>query len=83
MARSHHRKKHKQHLQQFQHNREIEVVSKKGKAKWIVTVVGAFFGFAIGNFATEGALGWMIIGLLAGAGLGYLIGTSLDKPVKK
>lgn len=83
MARSHHRKKHKQHLQQFQHSREIEVISKKGRSKWIVTVVGAFFGFAIGNFATDGALGWMIIGLAVGAAIGYFIGIGLDKPVKK
>jgi VIT1/CCC1 family predicted Fe2+/Mn2+ transporter len=80
MARSHHRKKHKSHLQQFRHSHDTSVSSPKarGKATSIFTIVGAALGFAIGYFATQGTMLWLVVGLLAGGVAGYLIGRRID-----
>ena len=83
MARSHHRKKHKEHLRQFQHSQETNFIPKKGKAKWIITIVGSFFGLAISYFAAGGAPLFLAVGLIAGTAAGYFIGRNLDKPVEK
>jgi F0F1-type ATP synthase assembly protein I len=80
MARSHHRKKHKEHVRQFRQSHDTSVSSPKlkGKAVSIFTVVGALTGFAIGWFATQGSILWLIVGLLAGGAAGYLIGRKID-----
>jgi hypothetical protein len=50
MARSHHRKKHKEHLKHF-HNRQEAVsgISKKGKSTWVIAVLGGAIGYFIGQ----------------------------------
>lgn len=80
MARSHHRKKHKAHVQQFRHSHDTSVSSQKakGKAISVFTIVGAVLGFAIGYFATQGTMLWLVVGLLAGGGAGYLLGRRID-----
>ncbi len=82
MARSHHRKKHKQHLQQFRQSHDTNVskaVSKaKASATWIFTIAGVVLGFAVSYFATSGSLLWMAVGSLAGATTGYFIGKKID-----
>lgn len=82
MARSHHRKKHKQHLQQFRQSHDTNVskaVSKaKASATWIFTIAGVVLGFAVSYFATSGSLLWMAVGSLAGAATGYFIGKKID-----
>jgi F0F1-type ATP synthase assembly protein I len=80
MARSHHRKKHKEHVRQFRNTHDTSVSSPKlkGKAVSIFTVAGALTGFAIGYFATQGSILWLIVGLLAGGAAGYLIGRKID-----
>ena len=82
MARSHHRKKHKQHLQQFKqsHDSSVSASAAKNTAKavWVFGIAGVIVGFAIGYFATSGSLLWMAAGLVAGGGIGYLIGRKID-----
>ena len=80
MARSHHRKKHKQHLQQFKHSQETVADKPKGKssATWVFGIAGAILGFAVSYFASSGALLWLAAGLIAGSTAGYLIGRRID-----
>jgi outer membrane lipoprotein SlyB len=79
MARSHHRKKHKEHLRQFKHSHDTAGSAPKGKAGNIFPIVGAVLGFAISFFASNGSMIIMAIGLIAGAVIGWLIGKNLDK----
>ncbi|HNR17886.1 MAG TPA: hypothetical protein PKG90_14555 [Chitinophagaceae bacterium] len=80
MARSHHRKKHKEHVRQFRHSHDMaESPATKGKAANIIMIVGALAGFAIGYFASEGVILWMTVGLLAGAVGGYFVGKRVDE----
>ena len=80
MARSHHRKKHKSHVQQFRHSHDTNVTSVKSRAGAIsvFTISGALLGLAIGYFVTEGTMLWLVVGLLAGGALGYIIGSRID-----
>ena len=79
MARSHHRKKHKQHLQQFKHSQVTTADTPKSKssATWVFGIAGAILGFAVSYFAS-GALLWVAAGLIAGTAAGYLIGRRID-----
>lgn len=79
MARSHHRKKHKQHLQQFKHSQETvaDTPRSKSSATWVFGIAGAILGFAVSYFAS-GAIVWVIVGLAAGTAAGYLIGRKID-----
>ncbi|MBL7762048.1 MAG: hypothetical protein JNL23_01355 [Chitinophagaceae bacterium] len=80
MARSHHRKKHKEHLRQFKHTHEKSTSSTaKGKAVWVFTIGGAIVGLMITYFAAKGNIPWTLAGLLAGAILGFIAGKKLDK----
>ncbi len=83
MARSHHRKKHKQHLQQFKHSQDIAADTRKSKssATWVFGIAGAILGFAVSYFAS-GALIWVAAGLIAGCMAGYLIGRKIDSDKK-
>ena len=79
MARSHHRKKHKSHLQHFKHSQEM---SKSTKVKTKASGVFAFGGIALGlliGFFAGGSFIWMGVGLIVGGLLGYLIGSRIDK----
>jgi len=79
MARSHHRKKHKAHLQQFKHSNETNAVKTgKGRSVGLFTIIGAALGFAVSYFATQAATIWMVAGIAAGAVLGYYIGRKVD-----
>ena len=80
MARSHHRKKHKEHLRQYQHNQEgASSKTKKNKISGTIAIVGAILGVAVGYFATDGNLTWVALGAVAGGIAGFLIGRYLDK----
>ena len=82
MARSHHRKKHKGHVQQYKnsHNTNTSSAIKRGKAKatTLFAILGAVLGLAIAAFASKGIV-WMLVGLVAGAGAGYLLGMRADR----
>jgi 4-hydroxybenzoate polyprenyltransferase len=78
MARPHHRKKHKEHLRQYQKNREPLAPKIKSKATRVFAIVGAVIGLAVTYFISQGAPGWMIAGVAAGAGLGFLFGKSIE-----
>ena len=78
MARPHHRKKHKQHVQQFKHRGDFVTSKTKGKASYTFLVVGLIVGSLVGYFAGNGAVAWMIIGLAIGAAAGYFIGYRID-----
>lgn len=83
MARSHHRKKHKEHLRQYQHAHESVVQKQKGKAANVFTIVGAVAGLAIGYFASDRSAVWSIIAALAGAAAGYFFGRGIDRQGNK
>ena len=83
MARPHHRKKHKEHLRQFQHRTEINKIEAKAKASSVFAIGGAVAGLAIFYFATQGDFIWAIGGAVAGGGIGYLIGRNIDRTAKK
>jgi len=78
MARSHHRKKHKEHLRQFKNKGETISSTPKSKASGIFTVGAAIIGLAVTYFGTQGSLLWMLIGAVAGGVGGYLIGRKVD-----
>ncbi len=82
MARSHHRKKHKNSLRQFRHSHDSSTSAGprgRTRAATLFTIVGALTGFAICYFASQGALLWLGLGLVAGGAAGYLIGKKIDR----
>jgi VIT1/CCC1 family predicted Fe2+/Mn2+ transporter len=80
MARSHHRKKHKEHLRNFKQSHEgAASVKAKGKASGVFTFGGVAVGLLLGYLASNGLLVWAIVGLVAGGAAGYLIGRSIDR----
>jgi uncharacterized protein YcfJ len=80
MANTHHRKKHKEHLRQYQHSHDgASSKGKKGKVSGTIAVIGAILGIAIGYFATDGALIWVAFGAIAGGLAGYLVGHYFEK----
>jgi integral membrane sensor domain MASE1 len=79
MARSHHRKKHKEHLRQFRHSQDTTAPkSGKGKTVGLFTTIGAALGFAVSYFAAQGSAVWIGIAMIAGAITGYFIGHKID-----
>jgi NAD/NADP transhydrogenase beta subunit len=78
MARSHHRKKHKEQLRQFKHKEETTYSTPKSKASNIFAIVGAIIGLAVSYFAAEAAILWICVGLVVGGIAGYLIGRKVD-----
>jgi uncharacterized membrane protein YfcA len=83
MARPHHRKKHKQHLQQFKHRGDTSTDTAKSKGANVFAIGGAFFGLAIGFIASSGNVVWMVAGLVIGSIAGYFIGNRMDTSPKK
>lgn len=79
MARSHHRKKHKEQLRHFKHKEETTWSTPKSKAANVFAITGAIVGLAISYFSTEGSWLWISIGVVAGAVAGYLIGRKVDE----
>lgn len=79
MARSHHRKKHKEHLQQFKHKGDMTTSTAKTPASRIMTVVGALTGFVIGYLSSNGSILWMAVGLVGGGLVGYWLGRRMDQ----
>lgn len=81
MARSHHRKKHKQHLRQFKstHDSHVTATAARNKVsgRWMFAIAGLILGGAIGYFAS-GDIIWVVAGTAAGTALGYLIGKKVD-----
>jgi uncharacterized membrane protein YfcA len=79
MARSHHRKKHKEHLRQFKQKDDSIAPSAKTKASGVFTIVGAVIGLAVGYLVSHNSLVWALTGLVAGVAVGYIIGRKADK----
>jgi len=81
MARSHHRKKHKQSLKQFKsaHDTASAATASRNRVsgKWMFAVAGLIVGLAIGYFAS-GEMIWVAVGAAGGATIGYLIGKKID-----
>jgi uncharacterized protein YcfJ len=81
MARSHHRKKHKQHLQQFKQSHDTSTTAgaaSRSSAKWVFAIAGAILGFAVSYFATGGNMLWVAAATVAGCTAGYFIGKKID-----
>jgi hypothetical protein len=80
MANTHHRKTHKQHLQNFkQHGDGAAGKAAKQKSTSVLTIIGAVVGLAIGYMSSSGSLLWMGVGAVIFACLGYIIGKKVDK----
>jgi hypothetical protein len=80
MARSHHRKKHKEHLRQYQHNHEGgSAKAKKAKVSGTIAIVGVVVGAAVGYFTTDGNATWIAFGAVLGGLAGWLTGRYLDR----
>jgi hypothetical protein len=79
MARSHHRKSHKQHLQNFKQHKENVAVKAKAKTAGVFGLIGLVLGMAIGYIATSGSLLWMGMLAVVFGLVGYLVGQKLDK----
>ncbi len=83
MPQSHHRKKHKEHLKQYQQTHEGGMSKgRRNKAAGPLIVIGAALGLALGYFASGTTL-WITGGAIAGAIVGYLIGHYMDKNLGK
>ena len=80
MARSHHRKKHKEHLRLFKDKQDVNYTSVKSKTKAssIFAIAGALVGFAVSYFATQGSVIWVAAATIAGIVAGYFIGKKID-----
>jgi uncharacterized membrane protein YfcA len=79
MARTHHRKKHKEHLRQFKHSHDINKSKKiKTGASGVFGFGGVIAGILLGYFA-GGSIVWMAVGLVAGGIVGYFIGRRIDR----
>ncbi len=80
MARSHHRKKHKEHLRQFKtsHDTSNTGSSSRIKTTSIFALLGAATGFAISYFATGFNIIWASISVITGGLAGYYIGQKID-----
>lgn len=78
MARPHHRKKHKEHLQQFKHRNDPATNKARSKGSSVFAIVGAVFGLGI-SYLASGAMLWMAIGTIAGLLAGYFIGKMIDQ----
>lgn len=75
MARSHHRRKHK-HFQPPPHTAAHRT---KRNASTIFAIVGGVIALIIVYSIAQDSLALIIAGTLVGAGIGYLIGRSLDR----
>lgn len=84
MARSHHRKKHKEHLKHYQQAHEgVSTTSSKGKSFPLFIIIGAVVGLAITYFASDQSLIWNIAGTIIGGAAGYFLGKNIDKQNEK
>lgn len=85
MANPHHRKKHKEHLKQFQNRVASQTGESKEKAKAssVFAIGGAIAGLAVLYFATQGNFIWAAGGGVIGGAIGYLIGKNVDRAAKK
>jgi NAD/NADP transhydrogenase beta subunit len=81
MARTHHRKKHKEHVRQFKQEHEsANPASSSSKAKTtnLFTIIGAATGLGISYFAAGADILWLAVGLVAGGIIGFYIGRKID-----
>lgn len=80
MGKSHHRKKHKTQLRQYQQSNEGNLSkAKRRKVSGTIAVIGAIVGMSVGYFTTNGVPIWIAIGAVVGGISGFLIGRFLDK----
>ena len=78
MARTHHRRKHKQHLEQFKHRQDATASAPHSRATTVFAVVGLIAGLFTSYFIFDGALLPVIAIAIIAAVLGYYIGKSVD-----
>jgi hypothetical protein len=80
MARSHHRKSHKQHLQHFKHKEGADTKAKpKAKTAGVFGIIGLVLGLAVGYIATSGSTLWMGVFAVAFGAAGYFVGQKVDQ----
>lgn len=78
MAKSHHRRNHKEHLKHFQGSFKSSTQTTKGNPKLIFSIIGAVVGFSVLFFSgTENIVLW-IGGLIASLLIGYFIGKNIQ-----
>jgi hypothetical protein len=80
MPRTHHRKAHKQHLQNFkQWQADGDHLHGKKKISAVLATIGAVLGLAIGYMSTSGQWLWMMAGAAIFGIVGFIIGNKIDK----
>ena len=79
MARSHHRKKHKEHLRQFKQSHDTISPKVKSKATNVFSFFGAIIGLVISYFASDVSLIWIVAGTIAGGLAGFFIGRNIER----
>jgi hypothetical protein len=80
MPRTHHRKGHKQHLQNFKHQQnDGDNVGGKKQASSVLIIIGAVIGLAIGYMSSSGQWLWMMAGAAIFGIVGFIIGNKIDK----
>lgn len=79
MARSHHRKKHKAHLRQYQQSKKTRRPRAKSKPSNTFGILGAVVGFLVGYFATQGNWIWVIAATVIGITSGYFFGKNIAR----
>jgi hypothetical protein len=83
MANPHHRKKHKEHLRQFQKSRTSYTADVKSKSTNIFTLVGGIMGLVVSFLSASDKIIWIIAGTLIGAAAGYLLGKGIENSGKE
>ena len=81
MARTHHRKKHKEHVRQFKQDHESAnstSSTSKSKTTNLFTFIGAATGLGICYYAAGTDFLWLAVGLVAGGVIGFYIGRKID-----
>ncbi|MBK8951875.1 MAG: hypothetical protein IPM85_05750 [Chitinophagaceae bacterium] len=80
MARSHHRKAHKQRLKDYKHvHEDLAHVRQKTGTTFVFTLLGIVLGGTVGYIATGGALLWIAAGIVVMGFAGYLLGKRVEK----
>ena len=78
MPRSHHRKKHKEHLNRFQESRKNVTAKIKSNPKFVFILIGAALGFLLFYLGGTKNIFLLLSGLLLGAFLGHLLEKKLQ-----
>lgn len=80
MPRTHHRKAHKQYLQNFkQRHTDGKHLHGKKTVSTVLATIGALLGLAIGYMSSSGKWIWMLIGAIVFGIVAYSVGKKMEQ----